>query len=76
MSLPSVVFVSAVSRELSSARQPVANTLTFLEYEPDWQDVSVFEQGDLLASLAVYCQAMRERKIRPVGYGMIGTSPV
>lgn len=41
------IFVSAVSRELHSARQLVANTLTFLGYEPVWQDVFGTEGGDL-----------------------------
>src|SRR3954468_23521708 len=41
------IFVSAVSRELRSARQLVANTLTFLGYEPVWQDIFGTEGGDL-----------------------------
>jgi len=41
------IFVSAVSRELKSARQLVANTLTFLGYEPVWQDIFGTEGGDL-----------------------------
>jgi hypothetical protein len=40
-------FISAVSRELRSARQLVANTLTFLGYEPVWQDIFGTEGGDL-----------------------------
>jgi tetratricopeptide (TPR) repeat protein len=36
-----------VSRELRSARQLVANTLTFLGYEPLWQDIFGLEGGDL-----------------------------
>jgi tetratricopeptide (TPR) repeat protein len=47
MALKPVIFVSAVSRELKSARQLVAHTLTFLGYEPDWQDIFGAEQGDL-----------------------------
>ena len=43
----SVIFISAVSSELRSARQLVANTLTFLGYEPVWQDVFGTESGDL-----------------------------
>lgn len=31
------IFVSAVSKELKTARQLVANTLQFLGYEPIWQ---------------------------------------
>jgi tetratricopeptide (TPR) repeat protein len=41
------IFISAVSRELRSARQLVANTLTFLGYEPVWQDIFGTEGGDL-----------------------------
>ncbi len=36
-----------MSKELRSARQLVANTLTFLGYEPVWQDVFGTEGGDL-----------------------------
>ena len=45
------IFISAVSRELKSARQLVANTLQFLGYEPVWQDIFGTEQGDLRAML-------------------------
>jgi tetratricopeptide (TPR) repeat protein len=45
------VFISAVSRELHSARQLVANTLTFLGYQPVWQDVFGTETGDLRSVL-------------------------
>lgn len=41
------IFISAVSKELLSARQLVANTLTFLGYEPVWQDIFGTEGGDL-----------------------------
>jgi hypothetical protein len=41
------IFISAVSKELRSARQLVANTLTFLGYEPVWQDIFGTEGGDL-----------------------------
>jgi tetratricopeptide (TPR) repeat protein len=41
------IFISAVSRELRSARQLVANTLIFLGYEPVWQDIFGLEGGDL-----------------------------
>lgn len=41
------VFISAVSRELKSARQLVVNTLTFLGYQPVWQDIFGTEGGDL-----------------------------
>ena len=42
-----LIFISAVSRELRSARQLVANTLTFLGYQPIWQDIFGTETGDL-----------------------------
>jgi tetratricopeptide (TPR) repeat protein len=42
-----LIFVSAVTKELRSARQLVANTLTFLGYEPVWQDIFGTETGDL-----------------------------
>jgi tetratricopeptide (TPR) repeat protein len=45
------IFVSAVSRELRSARQLVVNTLTFLGYEPVWQDIFGTEGGDLRTML-------------------------
>jgi hypothetical protein len=51
MSSRPVIFISAVSKELRSARQLVANTLTFLGYESEWQDVFGTEQGDLRAML-------------------------
>ena len=51
MSPRPVIFISAVSKELKSARQLVANTLTFLGYEPEWQDIFGTEQGDLRAML-------------------------
>jgi hypothetical protein len=41
------IFISAVSQELRSARQLVANTLTFLGYEPVWQDIFGTGGGDL-----------------------------
>src|SRR5207247_1880000 len=44
-------FISAVSKELKSARQLVANTLTFLGYEPEWQDIFSTEHGDLRGML-------------------------
>jgi len=45
------IFISAVTNELKSARQLVANTLQFLGYEPVWQDIFGTEQGDLRAML-------------------------
>src|SRR5450631_844960 len=47
MSPRPTIFISAVSKELRSARQIVANTLTFLGYEPVWQDIFGTESGDL-----------------------------
>ena len=47
MSPRPTIFISAVSKELRSARQLVANTLTFLGYEPIWQDIFGTESGDL-----------------------------
>jgi len=41
------IFISAVTKELRSARQLVANTLAFLGYEPVWQDIFGTENGDL-----------------------------
>src|SRR5436190_6227937 len=49
-SLP-LIFISAVSRELRSGRQLAANTLTFLGYQPIWQDIFGTETGDLRAML-------------------------
>ena len=51
MSPRPTIFVSAVSKELRSARQLVANTLTFLGYEPVWQDIFGTESGDLRSVL-------------------------
>ena len=51
MSPRPTIFISAVSAELRSARQLVANTLTFLGYEPVWQEIFGTESGDLLAML-------------------------
>ena len=51
MSPRPLIFVSAVSRELRSARQLVANTLTYLGYEPVWQDIFGTETGDLRSVL-------------------------
>jgi tetratricopeptide (TPR) repeat protein len=51
MSLRPGIFISAVSSELRSARQLVANTLTFLGYDPEWQEIFGTEEGDLRAIL-------------------------
>jgi hypothetical protein len=51
MSPRPAIFISAVSSELGSARQLVANTLTFLGYDPEWQDVFGTSEGDLRAML-------------------------
>ncbi len=42
-----VIFVSAVSKELKSARDLVAKHLLTLGYEPVWQDIFGTEEGDL-----------------------------
>jgi hypothetical protein len=42
-----ILCISAVSKELRSARQLVANTVTFVGYEPGWQDVFGTGDGDL-----------------------------
>src|SRR5438045_718165 len=76
MSPRPLVFISAVSNELRSARQLVANTLTFLGYEPVWQEVFGTEGGDLR-------QVLRERidecdgLVQLVGkcYGLEPTTP-
>uniref|UniRef100_UPI0037C5C7AD tetratricopeptide repeat protein n=1 Tax=Prosthecobacter sp. TaxID=1965333 RepID=UPI0037C5C7AD len=47
MSTRPVIFISAVSRELHSARDHVAKTLISLGYEPKWQDIAPTETGDL-----------------------------
>jgi hypothetical protein len=39
MSPRPIIFISAVTKELHNARQLVANTLQFLGYEPEWQDI-------------------------------------
>ena len=46
-----VIFISAVSKELRSARDVVAKTLLSLGYEPDWEDIFGTEQGDIKAML-------------------------
>ena len=51
MSPRPAIFISAVSCELRSARQLVANTLTFLGYDPEWQDIFGTEEGDLRGML-------------------------
>jgi hypothetical protein len=53
------IFISAVSRELRSARQLVANTLTVLGYEPIWQDIFGLEGGDLREVLRQKIDACR-----------------
>src|SRR4030088_505001 len=49
-SLP-LIFIFAVIRELRSGRQLAANTLSFLGYQPVWQDIFGTETGDLRAML-------------------------
>jgi hypothetical protein len=56
------IFISAVSEELRSARQLVANTLTFLGYEPVWQDVFGTESGDLCATAGNFQKYFIDKK--------------
>jgi tetratricopeptide (TPR) repeat protein len=51
MSLRPAIYISAVSPELKSARQLVANTLSLLGYEPQWRDISAGETDDLRPEL-------------------------
>jgi tetratricopeptide (TPR) repeat protein len=51
MSPRPAIFISAVSRELKTARQIVANNLTFLGSQPRWQETFSTESGDLRAIL-------------------------
>ena len=51
MSPRPAIFISAVSCELRTSRQLVANTLTFLGYDSDWQEIFGTEAGDLRAML-------------------------
>jgi tetratricopeptide (TPR) repeat protein len=45
------IFISAVTKELRSARQLVANTLVALGYEPVWQDIFDTRGDDIRAML-------------------------
>ena len=45
------IFISAVTKELRSARQLVANTLVALGYEPVWQDIFDTSGEDIRAML-------------------------
>ena len=47
MSTRPVIFISAVSKELRSARDLVAKTLLALGYDPKWQDIAATDAGDL-----------------------------
>ncbi len=47
MSTRPIIFISAVSQELRSARKLVADTLHALGYDPKWQDIAPTEAGDL-----------------------------
>jgi len=49
-----VIFVSAVSKELKSARRLVAHTLLFLGYDQIWEDIFWSDQGDL-------CEVLRKK---------------
>lgn len=41
------IFISAVSKELKTARQLTANTLLALGFEPVWQDIFETHSGDI-----------------------------
>ena len=45
------IFISAVTSELKTARQLMANELTRLGYDPVWEDIFGSEPGDLLQVL-------------------------
>ncbi|MEO5916002.1 MAG: tetratricopeptide repeat protein [Luteolibacter sp.] len=62
-----VIFISAVSRELHSARDLVAKTLISLGYEPKWQDIAPTDTGDLLAVLRKWVD-QSQAVIQIVGY--------
>ena len=68
------IFISAVSRELKSARQIVANTLTFLGYQPIWQDIFGTESGDLRAVLGQQIDACKG-VVQLIGQCYGGESP-
>lgn len=66
------IFISAVSKELRSARQLVANTLTFLGFEPVWQDVFGAQSGDLrdmLRNKIAPCQGLVQLAGQRFGFG-------
>lgn len=69
------IFVSAVSKELRSARQLVANTLTFLGYEPVWQDIFGTETGDLREMLRHQIDGCKG-VVQLVGYGYGAEPPL
>ena len=68
------IFVSTVTKELRGARQLVANTLTFLGYEPVWQDVFGTETGDLRQMLREKIDGCKGL-VQIVGYAY-GAEPV
>ena len=47
MSTRPVIFVSAVSKELRSARDLVAKTLVAPGHEPKWQDIAATDAGQM-----------------------------
>ena len=51
MSPRPVIFISAVSKELRTARDLVAKTLISLGYDPVWQDIFPTAAGPLLSML-------------------------
>ena len=70
------IFISAVSAELASARQVVANVLSRKGYEPDWQQVFGTEPGEIRDSLRKRiddCEALIQ--IVGDGYGFERAEP-
>ncbi|MCX6848355.1 MAG: tetratricopeptide repeat protein [Verrucomicrobia bacterium] len=76
MSTRPVIFISAVSRELHTARDLIAKTLLALGYEPKWQDIAATDAGDLSAVLRKWIDDS-DAVIQLVGhcYGFAPTSP-
>ena len=76
MSTRPVIFISAVSKELRSARDLVAKTLVALGYEPKWQDIAATDAGDLRGVLRKWVDES-EAVIQLVGhcYGFAPKDP-
>lgn len=76
MSTRPVIFISAVSKELHTARDLIAKTLLALGYEPKWQDIAATETGDLRAVLRKWIDDS-DAVLQLIGhcYGFAPTSP-